>query len=231
LLGQFHKTIEYNWSEVHREMALALQLNPGSPLVRMRYAVSDLMPHGRLEEAIAEIELALESDPLSLLMQAWLGVMLVIARKWDLAIDQAHRVLQLDPSALWGHFVMGVAYRGKKMYKEAVAAHRLAVKLSGGMPALIGWLGLALGLGGNAAEARSLLERLHYEAAQGHVPPTSVAWIYLGLGEIDTAFEWLNRAVDECDQFMMPIKSYEFFDPIRGDPRFGALVRKMNLEP
>ena len=94
-----------------------------------------------------------------------------------------------------------------------------------------GWLGLALGLGGNAAEARTLLERLHNEAAQRYVPPTSFAWIHIGLAEIDAAFEWLHRAVDEYDQFMMPIKSYEFLDPLRADPRFLALLRKMNLEP
>lgn len=82
-----------------------------------------------------------------------------------------------------------------------------------------------------AAEARSLLEALHARAEQGFVPPTSLAWIYLGLAEIDAAFEWLNRAVEECDQFMMPIKSYEFLDPIRADPRFLSLLRKMNLEP
>jgi TolB-like protein len=231
LLAGFHKTIEYNWPEVHREMGIALHLGPTSPLVRLRYAICDLMPHGRLEEAITEIEHALESDPLSLITQAWLGVMLVLAHKWDLAIDQAHLLLQLDPSALWGHFVMGVAYRGKKMFEKAIAAQRMATEVSGDAASMIGWLGLVLGLNGNAATARSWLDHLHAKAAKGYVPPTSFAWIYLGLGEIDTAFEWLDRSVDEFDQLMMPIKSYEFFDPIRSDPRFHALLRKMNLEP
>jgi TolB-like protein/Tfp pilus assembly protein PilF len=231
LLGAFHKTIEYNWPEVHREMALGLQLNPNSPLVRLRYAVSFLMPQGRLEEATNEIQIALESDPLSMEMHTWLGVVLAVARKWDLTIDQGRQILQLDPSSFWGHFIMGTAYRGKRMFEEAVTAHRKAVEISGGVAALIGWLGLTLGLSGNAAEARSLLGALHARAEQGFVPPTSLAWIYLGLAEIDAAFEWLNRAVDECDQFMMPIKSYEFLDPIRADPRFLTLLHKMNLEP
>jgi TolB-like protein/Tfp pilus assembly protein PilF len=231
LLGAFHKTIEYNWAEVHREMALALRLDPTSPLVRLRYAVSDLMPHGRLEEAIAEIKHALESDPLSILAQSWLGVMLVLAHEWDLAIDQAHRVVQLDPTVFYGHFVMGVAYRAKQMFEKAITAQRMAVEVSGGAASMIGWLGLILGLCGKAPEARSLLRQLHSKAEQGYVPPTSFAWIYLGLREIDTAFQWLNRAVEECDQFMMPIKTYVFFDPIRADPRFMALLRKMNLEP
>lgn len=231
LLGEFHKTLEYNWPEVRREMTLALRLDPASPLVRWRHAVSDLMPHGRLEEAIAEIERAIESDPLSLLMQGWLGVMLVLAHKWDRALDQAHLLLQLYPSTFWGHFIFGVTYREKRMLDEAVSALRTALEVSGGMPGLIGWLGLTLGLNGSAAEARSLLDRLHGKAAQGYVPPSSFAWIHLGLGETEDAFQWLDRAVDECDQYMMPIKSYSFFDPLRADPRFQALVRKMNLEP
>ena len=230
LLGEFHKTLEYNWPEVRREMTLALRLDPTSPLVRWRYAVSDLMPHGRLEEAITEIERALESDPLSLLMQGWLGVMLVLAHKWDRALDQAHLLLQLSPSTFWGHFIFGVTYREKRMFDKAVSALRAAIEVSGGMPGLIGWLGLTLGMNGSAAEARLLLDRLHGNAAQGYVPPSSFAWIHLGLGETDNAFEWLDRAVDECDQFMMPIKSYSFFDPLRADPRFRALLRKMNLE-
>ncbi len=116
------------------------------------------------------------------------------------------------------------------MHEEAITAHRKAVEVSNGAAAMIGWLGLTLGLSGNTAESRSLLKRLNNKAAARYVPPTSYAWIHLGLGEIDAAFHWLDRAVDECDQLMMPIKSYAFFDPIRSDPRFQALLRKMNLQ-
>jgi TolB-like protein/tetratricopeptide (TPR) repeat protein len=231
LLGAFHKTVEYNWPEVHREMALALRLDPASTLVRLHYAISELMPHGRVEEAIFEIQQALDSDPFSLLAQGWLGIMLVLAHKWDQALEQGRLLLELYPAEFHGHFVNSVAYRGKRLFEEAVAAQRAALEASGGASNMMGWLGLTLGLGGKAPEARSLLERLQARAQKDYVPPTSFAWAHLGLGETDAAFEWLDRAVDECDQFMMPIKSYEFFDPIRSDPRFLALLRKMNLEP
>jgi tetratricopeptide (TPR) repeat protein len=125
---------------------------------------------------------------------------------------------------------MGSTYRNQGMFEKAIAAHRKAMEASGDLPSMMGWLGLTLGLSGNASEARALLERLYRKAAQGYVPPTCLAWIHLGLGEIDAAFEWLNRAVDECDQLLMPIKSYAFLDPIRADPRFSALLRRMNLE-
>jgi TolB-like protein/Tfp pilus assembly protein PilF len=229
LLGQFHKTVEYNWPEVQREMTLALQLDPNSPLVRMRYAVSWLMPEGRVEEAVAELERALEFDPLSLFARFWLGIMLLFWRRYERAIDEGRKLLDLDPNYFLAHFIIAAGYRYRKMFKEALAAQRKAVELSGAA-AMLGWLGLTLAESGQAAEAREVLQRVHGMAAKGYVPPCSFALIHLGLREIDTAFEWLNRAVGECDQLMMPIKSYGFFDPIRSDPRFAVLLRKMNLE-
>jgi hypothetical protein len=95
---------------------------------------------------------------------------------------------------------------------------------------MLGWFGLVLGACGRADEARSVLERLEVMARTTYVPPTSFAWVYLGLRDVDRAFEWLDRAVEARDQFMMPIKTYAFFDPIRDDPRFHALLRKMKLE-
>ncbi len=231
LLGQFHKTVEYNWHEVQREMALALRLDPTSPLVRLRYAVSWLMPQGRMEEAVAEVERVLQSAPLSLFVRLAQVVMLLISCQHERTLEAARQLLELDPAAYWAYLAIGSTYRDQGIFEKAIAAHRRAMEVSGDSAPMMGWLGLTLGLSGNASEARALLERLYRKAAQGYVPPTSLAWIHLGLGEIDTAFEWLNRAVDECDQLLMPIKSYRFLNPIRSDPRFAALLRKMNLEP
>lgn len=231
LLGMYRKELDYDWAEVRREMDRALQLNPASPLVRTRYAMSGLLPHGRMEEAVAELEGALESDPLSPYIRIWLGMVLWLGRHYDRAIEQARILLELDPLGNMSHFAAGLYYREKGMFDEAIAAHRRAVELSGGSPLMLGWLGLALAQSGNAAEARALLDRLHLIARQAYVPPTSFAWIHLGLGEIDDAFTWMDRAVDGRDQMMIPIKTYPFLDSIRADPRFSALLRKMNLEP
>ncbi len=231
LLGQYRKLLDYDWPEVQREMMLALELNPVSPLVRVRYAINGLMPHGRTAEAVAELEHALEWDPLSVFARGWLGIMLLLGHQYDRAIGEARRLLELDASSLWGYFVMGVAHREKHMFDEAIAAHRRASEVSGGSPLMLGWLGLTLALGGKADEARVLLEHLHAITTKAYVPPTSIAWIYLGLGEIDKAFQWMDRAVDERDDIIIAIKNYAFFDPIRSDARYLALLRKMNLEP
>ncbi len=230
LLGQFHKTADYNWGEVRREMALALQLDSGSPIVRVRYAVSDLMPHGRLDEAIAELERALQLDPLSGYPRGWLGFMLAFAGDYERAAAEALRAIELNPANWAAYLAISACQRYRGNSQKAIAAQRRCVEISGNAAGMLGWLGLTLAGCGETTEARDILRRLCDMAAKGYVPPTSFAWIHLGLREIDTAFEWLDRAVAECDQYMMPIKSYGFLDPIRSDPRFAALLRKMNLE-
>jgi TolB-like protein/Tfp pilus assembly protein PilF len=230
LLAQYRKQLDYNWPDIERDLTRALELDPASPLVRSLYAFSWLMPQGRLQAAIVELERALERDPLSIWVNTLLGVMLVLARQWDRAICQANLMIELDPVYPAGPWILGIGFRGKGLPDEAIAAHRRAVDLAGGTAMMLGWFGLVLGASGKTDEARGVLDRLEVKARTTYVPPTSFAWVYLGLGDVDRAFEWLDRAVDARDQFMMPIKTYAFFDPIRADPRFHALLRKMKLE-
>jgi tetratricopeptide (TPR) repeat protein len=230
LLGLYHKQLAYDWTELAREMARALELSPTSPIVRERYAFNVLMPHARHDEAVAQLELALEWDPLSVSVRSHLGAVLLLWRRYDRAMEEARRILDLEPRSYWGQALMGSCFRDQRIFDKAIAAYRTAVELSSGSSSMLGWLGMSLALGGEAAEACTLLARLDERAARAYVPPTSFAWIHLGLGEIDSAFEWLDRAIDARDQFIMPIKSYWFFDPIRSDPRFASLLHKMRLD-
>jgi TolB-like protein/Tfp pilus assembly protein PilF len=230
LLGQYHKQLDFNWPEVEREMDLALKLNPSSPIVKVRYAANLLMPLGRLEEAVQELERALDLDPLSTATHAWLAVVLMLARQYERAQAQARLLLDLEPASYVAYLILGGVHRERKAFEAAVEFQRTAVALSGGSAAMLGWLGLVLGQSGNAAEARELLQQLDRKAETAYVPPTAFAWIHLGLEDFDSAFDWLDRAIDARDQLMMPIKSYPIFDPIRADSRFAALLRKMNLD-
>ncbi|MGE5236812.1 MAG: winged helix-turn-helix domain-containing protein [Acidobacteriota bacterium] len=233
LLGQFHvrQKHAYNWPEVRREMTHAIELDPSSPLVRLRYAVSWLLPAGQLEDAVTHLEWGLELDPLSFNLHLWLSVILWLAREFDRAMREARISEGLDPESYLSQMTIGNIYRDSGMLQEAVFPHRRAVELSGGMPQMLGVLGLTIAQSGNTLEARSLLQRLQATASEAYVCPTSVAWIHVGLGEIDDAFSWMARAIDEGDAFMIPIKTYPFLDPLRADARFLALLLKMNLEP
>jgi len=213
---------------VKRHLDRARELNPTSPLVRVRY-VMWLLLECRFEEAIAEMEAAVESDPLSVSTRTWLAIVLYLDRQYDRAIEQGRLMVEIEPANYVGYWILGYT-REKGLFDESIAAHRKAVELSGGSMLMLGWLGLALGQAGKAAEARAVLEQLH-AAADRHlcVPPSSFAFTYLGLGDVDDAFVWLDRAVDGRDRMIIPIQSYPFLDPLRGDPRYGELLRKLKM--
>jgi TolB-like protein/tetratricopeptide (TPR) repeat protein len=231
LLGQFRQKVDYNWAEVRREMMMAMEMDPSSPLVRIRYAVSYLLPHARLKEAISQVERALDFDPLSWLARFWLSCFLWLDRDYDRGMREARFVQELDPENYMPPLMIANIYREQGMFDEAIAHQRRAIQFSGGQPQMLGWLGLNLALSGNATEARSLLQRLQVITTKAYVAPSCFVWIYVGLGEFDEAFVWMERAIDDRDSIIIPIKTYAFFDPLRSDPRFAVLLRKMNLEP
>jgi len=240
VLASYHKQLDYNWHAAQHSMTKALELNPRSSFVRFSNAMVILMPHNRIEEAVAELRGALESDPLDTGIRCWLGIMLLLGRDYDAGIGEASYMRELEPNSCWPPFIEGIAYR-QKYYEEslrgriradfaekAIAGHRRAVELAPGAEHLLAWLGFALGVCGRKAEARRILKQ--FQRSERYILPTNFAHVYLGLGEIDATFEWLDRAVEERDQNMMPILSYAHFDPLRSDPRFDRLLRKMKLQ-
>jgi Flp pilus assembly protein TadD len=188
------------------------------------------MTLGKTEQAAAELEVALELDPLSMEVYFWLVLALFYGRQSERALAQAQQLVKLEPGNHISYMMLGLAYLEMKKFEESAAAFRRAAELSGDFPLMLGWLGLALGLGGHEADARKLLERLRTIAAERFVLPSSFAWIHLGLGEIDEAFAWMERAAAHNDEWVHPLKGYSFLDPIRSDPRLHVLMRKLSLE-
>jgi TolB-like protein/tRNA A-37 threonylcarbamoyl transferase component Bud32 len=230
LLGMLRKELDYNWPEVDRELRRAFELNLESPLVKLRYAISGLMPHGRVAEAMTEVEAMVRVDPLSILARWWLAVMAVLARRLDRLKEEAEHMIALAPGHFLGHWAFGLYRDMTGAGAEAVSALSKAHELSGGAPFTLGFLALACGRAGRADEARALLERAAEAAKAGYVPPSTFAFGHIGLGDWDAAFDWLDRAIEGRDPLGVPIKTYYFLDPIRGDARYHALLRKMNLE-
>jgi TolB-like protein len=231
LLGQFRQKVDYNWPEVRREMMLAMELDPSSPLVRVRYAVSDLLPHANLQEAIAQVERAMEWDPLSWGANFWHSCFLWLARDYDRGMKAAKSFQQNHPQNYMAPFMIASICRDSGKTRDAIAPQSEAVELSGGQPQMLGWLSLNLAMDGKTAEARSVLRRLQDISSKTYVSPTSFVWAHLGLEEIDDVFVWMERAIEERDSIIIPIKTYQCLDPLRDDPRYPTLLRKMNLEP
>jgi tetratricopeptide (TPR) repeat protein len=175
------------------------------------------------------VQCALEFDPLSPEVRFWLAWILFCGRQYEQALIQAQKLVELERDQHFAYMVLGLAHLGMQRFEESVAAQRKAAELSSEFPLVLGWLGLAFGLGGYTEEAQGVLERLRVIGRERFVLPTSFAWIHLGLGEIDEAFAFMEQAADNNDEWIHPLKTYPFLDPFRSDPRFHALLRKLNL--
>jgi tetratricopeptide (TPR) repeat protein len=190
-----------------------------------------LVPTGRLREAEEEMRRAVASDPVSPVAHVELGRVLLWAREFDRAqaeLDAAYDLRPDHPLAVW--------FRGAGLYfqgriEEALALWQEAMKKAGPNPGMIGAIGMALGYLGRRAEARAALDALAAAEREvgGYAPRLSRAQVYLGLGETDGVFEWLQRAVEERDPAILDLPCKPIWDKVRDDPRFTALLRSMRL--
>jgi len=219
---------DWDWSGGEREYQLAIELNPSYGTAHRGYGLA-LRQMGRLEEAIGEHKRALELDPLSLIINRALGLAFYDARQYDQAIEQERKTLELDPNFMPAHDTLGAAYLQKSMYKEATAEFEKAVAISPRNTEALLWVGCAYAVAGRRAEAQRVLNQLNDLSKQKYVPAWSKAGIYMCLGEKDKAFEWLEKSYEE--RSLIEIKVGPGWDPLRSDPRFADLLRRMTLQP
>ncbi len=234
-LAEAHSSLAYvkayydwDWSEAEREFKRSLELNPN--YATAHHAYSRLLASlGRLDEARAEIKRAHELDPLSLGIQANVGMISYFGRQYDQAIKQLQETLELDQKFFVPHWGLGLAYEQKGMYEEAIAHFQQAVSLSGGSTNVIASLGHAYAVGGHEIEAQKIIEELKDRAKRGYVSSYQIALVYIGLGHKDQAIEWLENAYQERSTLLGYLKMDPRFDSLRSDPRFAELVRRVGL--
>jgi serine/threonine protein kinase/Tfp pilus assembly protein PilF len=212
---------DWDWSGAEQEFKRAIELNPGSATAHHFYGLALAYMGGRFEEAIDESKRAVELDPLSLIINADLGHVFYEARKYELAIEQERKTLEMDPNFNPAQHWLGLAYLQKSMDKEGIAEFEKEFP----------FLGYAYAVAGRRAEAQQVLDKLNELSKQKYVPAVSMARIYVGLGEKDKAFEWLEKAyLDGSIGGGTGIAVDPIFDPLRSDPRFMDILRRMNLQ-
>ena len=219
----------YEWIEARDGFERTIELNPNYAYARQLRAFYFAF-QGRMQEASAEIHLALKLDPLSLPINTDLGVILYFARKYDQAIDQYRQTLDMDWNFERTHFWLAAAYEQKQMYEDAINEYRTALALSGGSLETRASLAHAYGKAARKDEALQLLEEIERESSRKHVSPYDVAIINIGLGESETALEWLRRACDEHAGWMIYLSVDPRLDPLRSDPRFKQVLRAVGFE-
>lgn len=227
-LGSVLFSYDWNLPESNREFQRALQLNPNYATARQWYSDGNLLVMGRFDEALAEMRRAQELDPLSLIINAELGTIYLYARQYDKAIQQLQKTIEMDQSFYFAHWMLGVAYVKKGSRLEAIAEFQKARELQDD-PALLGLLGHAIAESGNRDEALRTVDQLTEIAKHRYVPAYSFAIIYVGLGDKDRAFQWLDKGYQDHANELSQLKYDPLLDNLRSEPRFTDLMRRVGL--
>ncbi len=220
----------FDWDAetAEREFKRAIELNPGYALARGWYAMH-LMSRRRFDEARAEIERAQKLEPLLLSLYAYGAGIYVTAGQPDQAIAQCRKALDLDPDFMTAHNFLGRAYVAKGMYEEAIAEFETVARISSDNPALRSILGYALAASGRRQEAIRILDELKELSARQYLKPYLIARIHVGLGDHEQALEWLDKALEDRDPFMVDLSADPWLDPLRSNPKFRELMRRVGL--
>ncbi|MGB8887198.1 MAG: protein kinase [Candidatus Korobacteraceae bacterium] len=227
-MGQIRMWFDWDWKEAEREYLRAIELKPGQPLPHVQYNLL-LVQTGRFEEAEEQIRAALVSDPLSVPNNVYLAGVFHYRREYDRSLEYCRRALDLDANDIEAHVVVGLNYEQKRMYPDGIAEMEKARELSGNNPLILGPLGSCYGGSGDKAQAMKLLDELNAAAQQAYVAPITWVMLYLGMGEIDLAFEWLEKAAEARDPLLCYLKVGPIYDPIRDDPRYVRLLQRIGL--
>jgi len=217
---------DWNWEAAEKEFRRAIELNPGYATAHHWYGWH-LSEMGRNSEAIAEMRKAENLDPLSLIINADLAELLLIAHFSDESIQRSRKTIEMDPNFALAHNQLAQAYLEKHMLRDAITELQKAIQLSGGSPTCTANLARAYAASNRKPEAIGLLNDLKKRSALGDPHSSEIAMIYAALGNKDQAMTWLEKGYEE--RFNPSILLRPGFDPLRSDSRFQDLVRRIGL--
>jgi tetratricopeptide (TPR) repeat protein len=216
----------WQWSEANRQFLLALDMNPNYATAHQWYG-EYLVHTGSLDEALAEFQRALELDPTSLIINVLVGETLYHKRRYDESIEQCRKTLEMDRDFMIAHWFLAMNYQQKAMYPEAVSEFEKAVYLSPGTTSLLALLGAAYQKAGNRPAAQAVREKLTALFKQNRAHPSDMAIVQISLGEKEQALQSIEKAYQNHEYMILYIGIDPIFDPLRSEPRFADLVRRV----
>lgn len=227
-LGLIAPFNNWSWPDAERHYQRAIELNPNYASAHHWYAEGYLMPVGRTDDALAEIRKAQELDPLSAVIATDLGKELYFVRRYDEALVELGRALELDPNFVSAHNWISDTLLEKRMYNDAIVElektkpfreERVYTRQTAYLYARMG----------RKDQARTALAKSMRLSEGKQVSSGAIALTYAALGDKDESFQWLERAYAERSSFVTSLKYWSVFDPLRGDPRFTDLLRRVDL--
>jgi tetratricopeptide (TPR) repeat protein len=227
-LAAFKTFYEFDWAGSEREFRRAIALNPNYAFAHDQFAIV-LALKGRLDEAVAEGKRAIELDPLSPEIPIELANALAWQGKYEVAKQQARKTGDLDPTFFFAHFTAGWIDIQAGKISDAIPELQKADAMDS--PAWVAaLLGYAYGASGDRAHAMAEIEELDKRSLHGFVDPINLAIVYLGMGDRERALDGLEKAYAAHSQLIVFLKMDRVYDPLRSEPRFIALMKKVNLE-
>ena len=229
-LGSIKEDYDYDLKGAEEEYQRSLEINPGNANVHHWYALY-LRRVSRFEEALREIERALELDPLSLVINRNLGTVLYYSRQYDRAIEAFKKTMDMAPDFSEAHAFLGLTYLEKSMYDQALKEIQKEKEVTKGRHPMVDcWIGIVYMRMGKTQKAREILEDMLKRSHEADISPCSLGTLYLILGEKEQGFRWMEKAYEERAVYTLNMNIFPYFDPIRSDPRFQAILEKIGLK-
>ena len=228
--GAIRLFCDWDWQGAESEFKRAIQLNPSYSFAHRVYA--DLLTFsGGGGKAVAEMGRAVENDPMSADLNYMLGFTYYETRQYDQALQQYRKALEMDPRRANPHNGIGEVYAQQGRYDLAISEFRQSLDLSGRQPEALSDLGCVYALAGSRPEALEILKQLSERSKHRLVSPLDRAVVYIALGNKEQALALLDEAYAQHEWGMLLLKAEPQYDPLRSDPHFQDLLRRMNFPP
>jgi len=222
-------TQDWDWAGAERAFQRAIQLNPRYPTAHHWYAMSCLVPLGRLDEALEQMLIAQSLDPVSSIIARDVAGIYSYRRDFEAALEQCDQTIELNPHFAPAYMTLGLIQEQRRVFDESAAAFRRAVDLAPQTPRMQGALARTLALSGKADQAREILATLADLGRERYVSPFEFLTIHFALGEMEQGYDWLARACgDRCFELLAINVDFRF-DQLRSDARFVSVARRVGL--
>jgi tetratricopeptide (TPR) repeat protein len=220
--------LDLNWTEGESEFKHALELNPNVANIHYGYAINFLLPQKRVDEAIAQAKRALELEPMSIPIGANLAGLYIYAGKKDLALEQAKKITALEQNHLTAKIWLARAYVANEMFAEAERLMK-DLMVSESNQSLHWVLGYVYAKTGRVREAEGVIAKLNELSKKQHVDRYIIASLYAALGDKDKAFPELEKSLEDRDWGIQRIRMDPYINPLRDDPRYKDIIRRMGM--
>jgi eukaryotic-like serine/threonine-protein kinase len=228
-LGCIRAVYDWDWQGAEKEFQRAVEISPRYGTAHHWYATNCLLPLRRFDQARAELQVACDLEPLSLVIRTTVGLQFLLERHHDEAIEALRKVMALDENFGMAHFFLGQVYLEKQMFTEAVAELDMAASLAGYSSEAIAVLGVAYAAAGKKKETLRQLKELEQRFRTGYVSPLLFTHLLLAQGEKDQALRYLKQAreIRACDLIWLNVRPA--FDGLRHEPGFVEICREVGL--